>query len=140
MVGFPGETDEDVNELIEFIDEMKIDRLGAFAFSDEEGTESYTMDGKLDEETKLQRKDLVMEHQLKVSETLNEAKIGKVFEVIIDEYDGFEFYTGRTRYDAPEIDCEVSFTSDLPHEIGDIVKVRIDNAYEYDLEGEEVTE
>lgn len=140
LVGFPGETDEDVNELIEFIDEMKIDRLGAFAFSDEEGTESYTMDGKLDEETKLQRKDLVMEHQLKVSETLNEAKIGKVFEVIIDEYDGFEFYTGRTRYDAPEIDCEVSFTSDLPHEIGDIVKVRIDNAYEYDLEGEEVTE
>lgn len=138
LVGFPGETEEDMNELLGFIDTMKIDRLGAFAFSDEEGTPSYELDGKLDEETKQARRNAVMEHQLRVSEELNEKKIGKVYEVIVDEMIDEDVYSGRTRYDSPEIDCNVAFRSTRDLYPGDIVNVRIDNAYEYDLEGEEV--
>lgn len=138
LVGFPGETEEDMNELLGFIDTMKIDRLGAFAFSDEEGTPSYELDGKLDEETKQARRNAVMEHQLRVSEELNEKKIGKVYEVIVDEMLDEDVYSGRTRYDSPEIDCNVAFRSTRDLYPGDIVNVRIDNAYEYDLEGEEV--
>ena len=138
LVGFPGETEEDMDELLDFIDTMKIDRLGAFAFSDEEGTPSYELDGKLDEETKQARRNAVMEHQLRVSEELNEKKIGKVYEVIVDEMIDEDVYSGRTRYDSPEIDCNVAFRSTRDLYPGDIVNVRIDNAYEYDLEGEEV--
>ena len=138
LVGFPGETEENMDELLDFIDTMKIDRLGAFAFSDEEGTPSYELDGKLDEETKQARRNAVMEHQLRVSEELNEKKIGKVYEVIVDEMIDEDVYSGRTRYDSPEIDCNVAFRSTRDLYPGDIVNVRIDNAYEYDLEGEEV--
>ena len=138
LVGFPGETREDIDELLDFIDTMHIDRLGAFAFSDEEGTPSFEMDGKLDEETKQSRRDAVMEHQLRVSEALNEQKIGKVYEVIVDEIVDDGVYSGRTRYDSPEIDCNVTFESDEFLEPGDIVDVMIINAYEYDLEGRAV--
>lgn len=138
LVGFPGETDEDIERLVNFVDEMKIDRLGAFAFSDEEGTESYLMDGKIDAETKEERRDAVMEHQMRVSEELNERKLGKVYEVIIDEIQDDGFAIARSRYDAPEIDCDVCFRPVRDHEIGDITMVRITDAYEYDLEGEEV--
>ena len=138
LVGFPGETREDIDELLDFIDTMHIDRLGAFAFSDEEGTPSFEMDGKLDEETKQSRRDAVMEHQLRVSEALNEQKIGKVYEVIVDEIIDDGVYSGRTRYDSPEIDCNVTFESDEFLEPGDIVDVMIINAYEYDLEGRAV--
>ncbi len=152
LVGFPGETEDDIHELLDFIDTMKIDRLGAFAFSDEEGTSSYLLDGKLDEESKLTRRDAVMEHQLAVSEELNEKTIGNVYEVIIDEVvdselddadasnDSDTYYIGRTRYDSPEVDCEVSFTGIDGHKPGDIVFVKIHDAYEYDLEGEEIVE
>jgi ribosomal protein S12 methylthiotransferase len=145
LVGFPGETQEDIDELIDFIDTYEIDRLGAFAFSDEEGTPSYTMDGKLPDEERVARRNLVMEHQLAVSEALNERKIGKIYEVMIDrciEVDGEDakaLYEGRTRYDAPEIDCSVLFTSENTEYCpGEIVNVLITNTYEYDLEGEEV--
>lgn len=138
LVGFPGETDEDIAELLDFIDTMKIDRLGAFAFSDEEGTPSFELDGKLDEETKQERRNLVMEHQLRVSEELNEKTIGCIYEVIVDEIVDDGVYSGRTRYDSPEIDCNVTFESTNELYPGDIVNVRIINAYEYDLEGEEV--
>ena len=160
LVGFPGETQEDIDELVEFIDTYEIDRLGAFAFSDEEGTPSYTMEGKIPDEERIARRNLVMEHQLAVSEALNERKIGKIYEVIVDRcievdcediIDDFNtadeetlskvltLYEGRTRYDAPEIDCSVLFTSkNWEHSPGDIVKVLITNTYEYDLEGEEV--
>jgi len=160
LVGFPGETQEDIDELIEFIDTYEIDRLGAFAFSEEEGTPSFTMDGKIPEEERKARRNLVMEHQLAVSEMLNERKIGKVYEVIVDrcieidaedmveDFDNADeetlsklvnVYSGRTRYDAPEIDCDVTFTTNRMDIFpGDIVKVRITDTYEYDLEGEEV--
>ena len=138
LVGFPGETEADIDELLDFIDTMKIDRLGAFAFSDEEGTPSFGLDGKLDEDTKNARRDRVMEHQLRVSEELNEKKIGRTYEVIVDEIIDENVYSGRTRYDSPEIDCNVTFGSSYELYPGDIADVRIINAYEYDLEGEAV--
>lgn len=138
LVGSPGETEEDMDLLIDFIDTYDIDRLGAFAFSDEEGTASFTMEGRVDEEVRASRRDRVMEHQLAVSEKLNEKTIGKTYEVIIDEIIGNGLYSGRTRYDAPEIDCAVTVSSDTAHMPGDILKVQITDAFEYDLEGSEV--
>lgn len=138
LVGSPGETEEDMELLIDFIDTYDIDRLGAFAFSDEEGTPSFTMDGRVDEQVRLERRDRVMEHQLAVSESLNEKTVGKTFEVIIDEMIGDGLYAGRTRYDAPEIDCAVTVSSDTVHVPGDIVDVLIKDAFEYDLEGTEI--
>ena len=162
LVGFPGETQQDIDELIEFIDTYDIDRLGAFAFSDEEGTPSFDMPDKVPEEERTARRDLVMQHQQAVSEKLNERKIGKVIEVMIDscvEVDCEDIiddintadeetlakmltlYEGRSRYDAPEIDCSVYFTSkNWEYPPGKVVKVLITDTYEYDLEGIEVTE
>ena len=138
LVGFPGETEEDIDELADFINTMKIDRMGAFVFSDEEGTPSFELDGKVPHDTAVARRDRIMECQLVVSEELNEKKIGGIYDVIVDEINDEDLYTGRTMYDSPEIDCAVTFTSTEYHEPGDIVRVRIINAYEYDLEGEEV--
>ena len=162
LVGFPGETQEDMDELIEFIDTYEIDRLGCFAFSDEEGTPSFEMPDKVPEEERAARRDLVMQHQQAVSEKLNERKIGKTVEVMVDrcievdcedvirDFDSADeetlknvltLYEGRTRYDAPEIDCSVYFTAkSWEYEPGRVVKVRITDTYEYDLEGTEVTE
>ena len=138
LVGSPGETEEDMDLLIDFIDTFDIDRLGAFAFSEEEGTPAFTMDGRVDEDVRTARRDRVMEHQLAVSERLNEKKTGKTYEVMVDEVIGDGLYAGRTRYDAPEIDCAVTVSSRKAHKPGDIIKVIITDAFEYDLEGSEI--
>jgi ribosomal protein S12 methylthiotransferase len=138
LAGSPGETDKDIEELMAFIDEYKIDRLGAFAYSDEDGTPAYEMEGKNTTEVCEERRRLVMEHQMLVSEALNESKIGKIYEVIIDEVveDNEIVYVGRSRYDAPDIDCEFTFTGPEGYIPGDIVNVEVTSAYEYDLEGQ----
>lgn len=138
LVGSPGETEDDIAELLEFIDEYEIDRLGAFAYSDEDGTVAYDMEGKNPQDVCEARRDLVMQHQREVSERNNMKTIGQTYDVIIDEVVEDNLYTGRTRYDAPEIDCEVTFTGPSGYKSGDIVKVKINSAYEYDLEGEAV--
>ena len=151
LIGFPGETEEDYNQLLDFVREMRIQRLGAFAFSDEEGTPAYDLDGKLDEETKNQRVEELMQLQSGISRELNEAKIGQILEVmvdealIIDEAEEDEVsdaeplkYLGRTRYDSPEIDNAVEITALCEHQPGDIIYVRVTDAYEYDLYAEEV--
>ena len=160
LVGFPGETQADIEELLDFVDTFEIDRLGAFAFSDEEGTPSFDMPGKLPQDERSARRDLIMQHQQAVSEKLNERMIGRVVEVMIDncievdcedlikDWDSADeetkarvttLYEGRTRYDAPEIDCSVYFTSKCwEYAPGEVVKVRITDTYEYDLEGVEV--
>lgn len=138
LVGSPGETEEDIGELLKFIDEYEIDRLGAFAYSDEDGTAAYDMDHKNPQSVCESRRDLVMEHQRDVSERINQRKIGRILEVMVDEIEGKNLYTGRTRFDAPEIDCEVTFAGPDGLSSGDTVNVRINNAYEYDLEGEVV--
>lgn len=141
LVGFPGETEEDFNELLDFVEETRIPRLGAFAFSDEEGTLSYRMAGKLDEETKNERVEVLMRLQSGISDSLNEEKIGKTYEVMVDEVVDEEAcrYLGRTRYDAPEIDDAVEFTGTTSHQPGDIVFVNVTDSSEYDLYGEEVS-
>ena len=141
LVGFPGETEEDFNELLDFVEETRIPRLGAFAFSDEEGTLSYRMAGKLDEETKNGRVEVLMRLQSGISDSLNEEKIGKTYEVMVDEAVDEEAcrYLGRTRYDAPEIDDAVEFTGTTSHQPGDIVFVNVTDSSEYDLYGEEVS-
>ena len=141
IVGFPGETEEDFNELLDFVEETRIPRLGAFAFSDEEGTLSYRMAGKLDEETKNERVEVLMRLQSGISDSLNEDKIGKTYEVMVDEAVDEEAcrYLGRTRYDAPEIDDAVEFTGTTSHQPGDIVFVNVTDSSEYDLYGEEVS-
>lgn len=150
LVGFPGETEDDFEELLDFVNAYKLDRVGVFAYSDEDGTLAYTMDGKLDEETKEARVNAIMSTQMQVSIENNEKKIGQVFDVIIDEIDGGSIasslengtpmftYIGRTRSDAPEVDCEVTVYSDNEHRIGDIIQVLISEAMEYDLIGNEV--
>lgn len=138
LVGFPGESEEDFEELLYFVKEAKIDRLGVFAFSDEEGTLSHRLDGKLPEDIKEVRRDSIMELQVGISEELNRKKIGRIFEVMVDEVQADGEYIGRTRYDAQEIDNEVSFVSKRVLKPGDIINVEITEAYEYDLVGEEV--
>ncbi|MCQ2562918.1 MAG: 30S ribosomal protein S12 methylthiotransferase RimO [Mogibacterium sp.] len=160
LVGSPGETEEDFEKLLEFVDSYEIDRLGAFAYSDEEGTAAFEMENKVARDVCEKRRNIVMEHQQAVSEKLNEKKIGKTLEVIVDrciEIDSTDLvkdfniidenvlpklvniYEGRTRYDAPDIDCAVIFTTnDMDLCPGDIVNVKITGTYEYDLEGIEV--
>lgn len=138
LVGFPGEKKEDIEELLDFLKTYKIDRVGSFAYSDEEETTAFNMNGKLDEETKQSRRNAVMETQMRISKELNEKKIGRIYDVIVDEILKENVYIGRTEYDAPDVDCEVVFAGKKQHSKGDIVQVLINSAYEYDIEGEEV--
>lgn len=144
LVGFPGETEEDFQKLLTFAEEMRIPRLGAFAFSDEEGTMAFNMDGKLDDETKNERVEELMRLQSGISESLNEEKVGRTFQVMVDEEVLEESgecnrYLGRTRFDALDIDDAVEFTALEAHAPGDIVYVHITDSSEYDLYGEEVS-
>lgn len=139
IVGFPGETEEDYEELIDFVERERFARLGVFAYSQEENTAAGEMKDQIDEEVKEQRRDGIMRRQLDISLELNREKIGGTFEVLVEEEDADGSYIGRTRYDAPEIDNSVIFTSDRKHRPGDIVKVLIDDAFDYDLVGREVS-
>ena len=140
IVGFPGETEEDLEELIEFMKEIKFDRLGAFAYSREEGTPADRMDGHMDEEIKEERRDRVMMVQQAISEEINQKREDKVFEVLIEEEAEEGVYVGRTQGDAEEIDSVVYVNSDEELEIGSFVNVYITEAMEYDLIGDVVDE
>lgn len=140
IVGFPGETEEDLEELIEFMKEIKFDRLGAFAYSREEDTLADRMDGHMDEEIKEERRDRVMMVQQAISEEINQKREDKVFEVLIEEKAEEGVYVGRTQGDAEEIDSVVYVNSDEELEIGSFVNVYITEAMEYDLIGDVVNE
>ena len=140
MVGFPGETEEDFEELIDFVREQEFDRLGAFAYSREEGTLAAEMEDQIPEEVKAERLDAVMYTQMEISNKLNTHMTGEVLDVLIDEIDRDGSYIGRTEFDAPEIDNSVIFSSPVKHAPGEIVKVKILDAFDYDLEGREVFE
>jgi ribosomal protein S12 methylthiotransferase len=135
LVGFPGETEEDYEELKAFIEETRFDRLGVFPFSNEEGTYAYKhFKDKLSDEEKQERADEIMEIQQQISAELNQEKIGKTFKVIIDRQEG-EFFVGRTEFDSPEVDGEVLVTSVKPLKKGEFVNVKITGAEDYDLFG-----
>lgn len=138
IVGFPGETEEDYDQLIDFVEDERFARLGVFAYSQEEGTEAGEREDQIDEETKEVRVDGIMRRQLDISLEYNQEKVGKTFEVIVDEIDEDGSYIGRTRYDAPEIDNSVIFTSSKDLKPGDIVNVMVNDAFDYDLVGMEV--
>lgn len=137
MVGFPGETESDFEELCQFVKEVGFERFGAFTFSAEEDTEAYSMPDQIDEQVKQDRYDILMQTQLTVAEEKSVSKIGSVIEVLCDGYDSVaEIYYGRSYADAPDVDGKIYFKakkgSVLP---GAFVKVKIEEAIDYDLVG-----
>lgn len=134
IVGFPGESEENFNELLEFVKETQFDKLGVFQYSREEGTAAFDMEEQIDEQVKEEREAAIMIAQQKISKKINEKKIGRVYNVIVDGFDG-EYYRGRNSEMAPEVDGEVIFSSNLELKPGDFVSVKITHALEYDLVG-----
>ena len=136
ITGFPGETEEDFEELADFAEEYRFERLGVFAYSREEGTPAGDRKDQIDEEVKTARADSIMRLQVDISREINEAKIGRVLEVMVDGEDEEGVWIGRTDYDAPEIDGTVIFRgADAGLRLGDMVKVLIEDAFDYDLAG-----
>ena len=138
IVGFPGETEEDFDNLYDFVESVEFARLGVFTYSQEENTPAGKMKNQIDEEIKQQRADAIMRRQLDISLKLNQEKIGETLQVLVEEKDEDGSYIGRTEYDAPEIDDSVIFTSKRDLKPGDMVYVQIRDAFDYDLVGEEV--
>jgi ribosomal protein S12 methylthiotransferase len=136
IVGHPGETEVDYQELTDFVEKSRFDRMGVFAYSHEENTHSYSMPDDVPAEVKQQRLDEIMEVQQNISLELNTNKIGKTYKVLIDRKEGGNFI-GRTEFDSPEVDNEVIIESpDNYLRIGDFVNVKVTSASEFDLTGE----
>ena len=136
--GLPGETKEDFAQLEKFVEDMRFERLGVFPYSKEEGTLAATMKGQVRQQTKEKRRDAIMALQCSISLEHNQAKIGQVMEVLVEGQDEDGSYIGRTKYDAPDVDNGVLFTSNRELEPGDFVEVEIIDAFDYDLVGREV--
>lgn len=137
--GFPGETEEDQEIQLNFVNEMEFDRLGVFPYSREEGTRADKMDGQVDEETKLRRRDEIMALQQEISYEKNESLVGKTIKVLVEGYlYEEEIYVGRSEKDAPKVDGCVFFTSEEEVISGDFVFVKITESNEYDLIGDVV--
>ena len=136
MVGFPNETDKEFQELLDFVADFKFDRLGVFAYSEEEGTfAALNYKDNVPEDVKRERQDLIMSIQEKISADLCAKKIGHVFRTIIDRIEG-NYYIGRTEYDSPEVDCEVLIpVCDHQLNIGEFYQVEIVGSEEFDLYG-----
>lgn len=134
MVGFPGETEEDFIELCDFVKAVKFDRMGAFSYSEEEGTyaaEHYADD--ISEEVKQARLSKLMRIQERISNDLQQEKVGNNYKIIVDRLDG-DYYVARTEYDSPEVDCEVLIDAqEWELEIGEFYEARITAAEEFDL-------
>lgn len=135
IVGFPGETEEDFNELVEFIKEYKLDRVGIFEYSQEEGTRAAEMENQIPNDIKLKRKETLMKIQSKINKDKNNNSVGREFIVMVEGQVDNETYVGRTYADAPEIDQLVYFKSSRKINNGTFVNVRITKAYNYDLIG-----
>ncbi|MBQ8203959.1 MAG: 30S ribosomal protein S12 methylthiotransferase RimO [Clostridia bacterium] len=137
ITGFPTETNEQFCEMAQFVKEARFDRLGCFTYSAEEDTIAANMAGQIEEQTKVDRMEHIMELQMDISAEKMQEKIGNVAEVLIEGYDDYiKCYFGRTAADAPEIDGKIFFVSARRLKIGDFVKVRINDTLEYDLLGE----
>lgn len=137
LVGFPGETQKEFDELLQFVKDTRIDRLGVFTYSEEEGTQAATLADGVSEKEKQRRADMLMEVQQEISLEINQQKIGKVFKVIIDRQEGNHF-VGRTEYDSPEVDNEVIVEDHPKITIGNFVQVKITSASEFELFGKVV--
>ncbi len=135
IAGHPGEREQDFEELLDFVEKSRFDRLGVFTYSHEDNTHSYTMPDDVAEEVKQERMEAVMELQENISLELNTKKIGQTFKVLVDRKEGGMF-VGRTESDSPEVDNEVMIKSEEYLRIGDFVNVTITAASEFDLTGE----
>lgn len=137
MVGFPGETEEEFDKLCEFVKEMRFDRLGCFAYSQEEGAAAAKLDGQLDEDEKNRRAEILTQEQMLVSDQMTQEMLGKVYEVVVEGYDRYaECWFGRSANEAPEIDGKIFFTSSIPLKVGDYQYVQITDTMDYDPIGE----
>lgn len=137
MVGFPGETDEQFENLCKFTEDVKFDKMGCFTFSPEEDTPAYDMQNQIDDDVKVRRQEVLMNKQYSITEELNKQRIGRIYKVIIDTFDG-EKYVGRSYMDSPEIDSGIIFTCDNNLNIGDFVNVKITDYNGYDLIGKAI--
>ena len=137
MVGFPGETDEQFEELCRFVKDIKFDKMGCFAYSAEEDTPAYDFNNQVDEDIKKKRADVLMDIQYGITEEANKCRVGNTYEVIVDEK-ADEKYIGRSYLDSPEIDSGIIFTSGTEIPIGSFVDVKITDYDGYDLIGERV--
>ena len=142
MTGFPGEGEAEFVELCQFIQDVKFERLGCFAFSPEEGTVAASLPGQIEEEEKQRRRDIVMEEQTRISDAYNQAQVGKTIPVLVESYDRYaECWFGRSQGDAPDIDGKVFFSCPRGAvQPGRLVQVNITDAMDWDLMGEYVDE
>lgn len=138
IVGFPSETKKEFNELLEFIKEIKFDRLGAFIYSREEGTAAYSFKGQISKKIKQERFDAIMLSQQKISTELNSKFLGKTIPVLIEEKQD-DTYLGRSQFDAPQVDGMVYVRTTDKLKNGEFVKVKITDTLEYDLVGEPIS-
>lgn len=137
IAGFPGETQEEFEELCEFVEEMRFERMGCFAYSEEEGTPAAKLDGMLDPEIRAERAEIINERQNAILDEISESLIGKALPTIVEGYDAYsDSYYGRTAMDAPEIDTQISFVCGYELNDGDIVEVEIMNIVDGVLTGE----
>ena len=135
IAGYPGETEKDFQELKEWVEETKFDRLGIFTYSHEENTHAFSLNDDLPQEVKQERAQEIMSIQQKISEELNQKKIGSVMKVLFDRKDG-EYFVGRTEHDSPEVDNEVLVDAKNNYlRLGDFAEVEITDAGEFDLFG-----
>jgi ribosomal protein S12 methylthiotransferase len=135
IVGFPGETDEEFRELVDFVKNFRFERLGVFTYSHEEGTTAFRLKDTVPEKVKQQRLEELMQVQQDISYQLNREKVGKTFKTIIDRKEG-EFYIGRTEFDSPEVDNEVVIASGQNKiKPGEFYPVYIEKADYFDLFG-----
>jgi ribosomal protein S12 methylthiotransferase len=134
ITGFPGETQDDVEELKEFLGKYRFDRVGIFTYSHEEDTSAYLLNDNISQEEKERRAQEIMEFQQEISFELNQEKVGKTFKTIIDKREAGR-YLGRTEFDSMEVDNEVIISGDQKLNLGAFYNIRIERAYDYDLEG-----
>ncbi|WP_439881073.1 30S ribosomal protein S12 methylthiotransferase RimO [Pontibacter sp. MBLB2868] len=139
IAGHPGETEQDFQELYDWVEETRFDRLGIFTYSHEENTHSHTLEDNVPDEVKQERADAIMELQQGISVELNEEKVGKTYKVLFDRKES-GYFVGRTQYDSPEVDNEVLVPADSNYvRLGDFANVKITDSSDFDLYGEVVS-
>jgi ribosomal protein S12 methylthiotransferase len=135
ITGYPGETEQDFEELQQWVEATRFDRLGCFTYSHEEKTHAYSLVDNVPDEVKQERADIIMELQQGISFEKNQDKIGNIYKVLVDKKDG-DYFVGRTEYDSPEVDNEVLINAKSDYAtIGSFVNVKIATAEDFDLYG-----
>ena len=135
ICGYPGETEQDFHEMLQWVEDTRFDRLGCFTYSHEEKTHAHNFEDDVPEEVKQERVDEIMELQQGISYDINQDKVGQTYKVLIDRVDG-DYFIGRTEFDSPEVDNEVVLDAKTNYaRIGDFVEVKVDHAEDFDLYG-----